>query len=661
MRLTKVHVKNYRSIEDSNPVDIHPEMTSIVGMTGSGKTSFMRMLSAVDNTINFPKNELPNGSEIQQDYYDGRKNADNILQLVAIFEVEENDRPSMPEKYRNVNEIKYERYSSGVYVVTSKESQIDKVNLDEERLSIKSVIDTLKSNFQNGTPRNASLVQHQPNFDNSVATFLETNFSDISEFDLSIATLRNALNSIPADPTLKAEFDARMLEITDNLTIIQQKSSDDPIQQVYDLIPKPIYKDSVFTLQDEIPIDEFIANYKKSKTFHSIAVITGLTPRGLEKIRNSKSAEKDSYLDAKSQKLSDRLNDFWSQEDFDFKLKLDSGKLSFVVKDNTTGTETSVLDRSEGFKWWVAFFLEISTHLAKKSGRSIILLDNPATELHDEGKENVLKFIENATKTDKLQIIYSTHERALIDPWRTDRIRVVELTKNGTKIENVKDKTKYDRLDVIRRNIGSPARYSLFGAPRTLAFEGVSDIYIISAVNEYMAQQGIQCLHKDSYTINAINGIDKAPEFSKFHKEMGLDFVIVVDSGFETPKMKERLDDGDFDKHFIQINQITDKDSDTEDLIDSKLYYLAFVSAYKHILDLVPSQEEIDNNPARKRITNYKNWFKSIERNYDKTLVAQQMFRITMDESIQTSEQEALKNTVSNFSKLFELIKKKYD
>ena len=661
MRLKRAHVKNYRSIIDSTVVQFDPEITSIVGMTGSGKTSFLKMVSAVDNEITFTESELPNNSQTKQDLNDSRIEPNDIPLLVVVYEVEESDRELLPEKYRSTNKITYERYFGGENFVTPDVSDIEKINLEDEITQIGAIIQNLKNHFQNGISRGvANLAQHKNNFDSSIATFLDTKFSDLSELDLSIDSLRNTQNSIPADPPLRKEIDARVNEIVTVRNAIQKKIEDDPIQQVYDLLPKPHYKDGVFDLQDEIPVEEFIADFKKSPTFYSIAVITGLTPSGLQKIRNAKPAEKDSYLDAKSKKLSDRLNELWTQEKYDFRLRLDTGILSLVVIDKTTGTETSVTDRSEGFKWWVAFFLEISTLLAKKSGRTIILLDNPATELHDEGKNDVLKFISNATKSDKLQIIYSTHERALIDPWRTDRIRVVELTHDGTKIENVRSKSRHDLLDVIRKNIGSPARYSLFGAPRTLAFEGVSDTYLVSAVNEYMDQQGIPYLHKDSYSINAINGIDKSPEFSKFYKEIELDFVIVVDSGSETMEMKNNLADGDFDKYFVEINQITSKDSDTEDLVDAKLYYLAFVSAYKHILDSVPNQDEIDNDSNKKRMTNYNRWFKSKELCFNKTIVAQQMFQIMMDESIQNNEKEAFGNTVKNFSKLFKLINKQY-
>ena len=128
----------------------------------------------------------------------------------------------------------------------------------------------------------------------------------------------------------------------------------------------------------------------------------------------------------------------------------------------------------------------MSTHLTKSSRPSIILLDNPATNLHDDGKADVLRFLTKITESGKLQIIYSTHERALIDPWRIEQIRMVEKGSEGTKIEIVRSNSRSDLLGKIRRNIGSPARYSLFDAPKTVAFEGISDINIFSALNEFL-------------------------------------------------------------------------------------------------------------------------------------------------------------------------------
>jgi len=149
--------------------------------------------------------------------------------------------------------------------------------------------------------------------------------------------------------------------------------------------------------------------------------------------------------------------------------------------------------------------------------------------------------------------------------------------KKGTVIQRVHSESKRDLLDKIRKNIGSPARYSLFGAPRTIAFEGQSDIVLFSAFNEYLEQHGEEYLNKDSYSVNAFNGISKAPEFCDLYKNLGLDCVLVVDSGRKTREMQPKLNNGDFEKYFIEIKEFTEKDeTDMEDIIEPKLYHFVF-------------------------------------------------------------------------------------
>lgn len=661
MRVKTIRVENYRSIIDAGIVEIDPEMTNIVGMTGSGKTSFLKMVSGIDDKTKFTDSELPNGSSVKIEFQEGKKKPEDILQLTAIFEVEESDRSLMPEPYKKTNEITVKRYLDGHIMINLDKMDNSKIDLTVERGQIEVIITNMKANFQVGKGRDGNLPQHETSFLTSINNFLESDFTNLQELELSINTLRNNLNTITVDQQLRNELNSWLNEITNIRNQISLKIKDDPTNRLYEIIPKPLFKDSVFELQDEMSVDEFINNPSKSQTFYSIALVTGLTQSGVKNIRNAKPAERDSYLESKSRILSDTLNSFWKQETYKFRLNIDNGKLSFVVSDKTTQKETSVLERSEGFKWWVAFFLEISTFLATQSGRKIILLDNPATELHDDGKSDVLQFIRNASKSGRLQIIYSTHERALIDPWRTDRIRVVELTKNGTKISNVRNQSRHDLLNTIRRSIGSPAKYSLFGAPRTLAFEGVSDTYLISAVNEYFEQEGLALLNKDSYSFNAINGIDKAPNFCKLHKELGIDFAVVVDSGSETETMKrnlERIDD--FEKHFVEIKDIIGKDGDSEDLFDPELYYLAFQIAYKPILSTLPAFTDIEDNSTKKTITKYDNWFSSKGKEFDKTLVAQQMFKIMMSSDLRKSKKTNFDKTQANFMKLFELINKKF-
>ena len=662
MRLGKVRVQNYRSIIDSNDVEIDDEITNIVGMTGSGKTSFLKMISGIDQTMAFSASELPLNSQTKQDFLENKISAGQIPQLTATFHVEELDRASMPEEYRGVDEIEVRRNFDGKVILTPKGNDIPKIDIEEESNAIKSTLSRIMAEFDACIGRGMNnLAQHRDRIAETTDDFARSDFYNIEEVDLNITTLRNIVNSIPADEHLRNEFNSAVSGITDARNGIQNKISNHPYQQLYDLIPKPVYKDSVFELEDEILIDEFIADPKKSRTFYSIAVVAGLTPSALQNIRSAGQAEIKNYLRAKSARLSACLNEFWKQETHEFELGMASDKLTFLVKDKTTETETSVLDRSEGFRWWTAFFLEVSTILAQKLGRSIILLDNPGTELHDEGKDDVLRFISSAASSDHLQIIYSTHERALVDPWRTDRIKIAKLTKEGTKIQKVSDSSGHDLLDSIRKNIGSPARYSLFGAPVTVLLEGPSDVNIVSAVNEYVERQNgsDKYLHKDSFSVNTINGVSKAPGNFRLYKQLGLQFVIVVDSGTATEEMKKKIDSASWEEHFVEIKQITGKDGDTEDMVHPQLYYAAFKSAYSKILDRVPRFDEIESQGAdKKRMSQYERWFGG-HGGFDKVLVSNQMFKVLMERNVGGLEPEWLSSTVRNFELLFEAIRSK--
>ena len=58
MRLTKVRVQNYRSIEDSGVVDVQPDITALVGKNESGKTAFLRRMGLLALESTFAEREV---------------------------------------------------------------------------------------------------------------------------------------------------------------------------------------------------------------------------------------------------------------------------------------------------------------------------------------------------------------------------------------------------------------------------------------------------------------------------------------------------------------------------------------------------------------------------------------------------------------------------
>ena len=671
MRLLSARVQNYRSIADSGEVTFDTEITPIVGKTGSGKTSFLKMLEGASRGAWFEERELPRSSDILQDFRDGRKEAGQIVQLTATFAVENADRPHLPKQYEEIKSISIVRTFDGLIDMYADGSllKLSSAEPELERLQrmfrvLNKEVATAISEVEAALPDAA--VPYNEGVREAMRELKATNIYSKREFEIVIESLRGAVRAVPLERDTDDAVDETLRAMSRLAEDVAARLKEDPVERLYEQIPKPLYREGVFELDDEIAIDVFISNSDASKTFRCISTICGLTPGSMQRIRNANPAERAAYLEAKSRMLSQRLNSFWTQEAYRFELAVDGNLLRLRISDSTTGATTLASERSEGFKWWVAFFLDVSALLAKGNGRRILLLDNPATGLHDEGKGDVLRFIRTAAESGRLQIVYSTHERALIDPWRTDRIRIVSLGQEGTKIEAVPTKSDGGQLESIMRNIGSPARYSLFGAPRMVCFEGSSDTYIVSAVNEYMLQRGIwPALDRDTYSINSIGGIDAAPQACRLYGGLGLEFILIVDSGTETERMKRRLGgDHDAEERIVELRQVLGRDADMEDMVDRGLYYEAFRRAYRTILaGNLPSLDEIDGNPSRKRANNYAEWFKKNSGGgFKKTLVAQQMFAVMMRRygGAGAEKSEALDKTVGNFAGLFEIIAGRY-
>ncbi len=660
MRLESIRTQNYKSIIDSGTVEIESDITALVGMTGSGKTSFLEMTSGLAPEKVFHETELPNGSDTKQKFSNGELRASDILQLSAIFRIETTDGMLLPEEFRGVDKIEINRYFDGHFEIKTMKGSIKQgsITLEPFNTRISTILQNTKNDFTSAAPRVPNLAQQQATYFKAIDDFSQTNLANLKELDLSLQTVRNAMNGIPKDGPYQNELNQRLSELQALRNEISTALEQDPVKKLLDVIPKPAYKRDVFELADKMSLDEFISKPESSKTFHCLAIISGLKPSGVQRIRNAPKADQEAYLRVISKSLSDQLNSFWTQEEYDFQVGIGGDQLTLTVADRTTHKITSVLDGSDGFKWFTSFFLEMSADLSLKSTAGIVLLDNPATSLHDEGKADVLRFLNSMAESGKIQILYATHERPLVDPWRIDRIRVVEKKEAGTKVERVRGDSRSDLLERVRRNIGSPAKYSLFGAPRTVAFEGISDMDTISAFNEYLEQRGLAHLHKDLFSINCINGIDGAPDFCRLFKTLGIDFVIVVDSGQKTQDIRQKVPDEDYSRHFVEIKEVIDRDGDTEDLLDPNLYYRAFRMAYEDILEQVPEVEELDTlGRNRKTVNKYDDWFRNKGKEFNKTLVSRQMFKLLMMNSNRDkSEQELVDKSVENVVKLFDII-----
>jgi predicted ATP-dependent endonuclease of OLD family len=659
MWIKSVSVYNHRSIKDSGVVRLENGLTCLVGMTGTGKTSFLEGIRLLDSKVVPKESELFRGSDISQKLTNGSLSAANVKIVEAKFELDEIDSKenSVLLQKDDITEISVIRFLDGHFSVFVNNNEVKAAQFDPS--NVLRVIGELQSNFRNAMNRNFNNVRVlEGAFNMALDTFQKTNFGDVKECDLAVQSLRNSLAPIPKDSVFQVEYDQRLKEIENKVSEERTKLIKSTFHVILGNLPNIYYMDRVFGLEDKIALDQYINDPRSSETFSSIALLTqDLLPSGVQTVRTKETQMRNSYYETISRKLTDVLSNLWSQQKYEFKVASDNVNLTFYVKDIETDAIVSVLEGSEGFKWWLAFYMEISSKLSISSKRSIILLDNPATSLHDKGKGDILKMLKDISSSEKLQIIYTSHERALIDPWRPDIIRLVEKrTGDGTKLISLNSQTDRGVLNRIREYIGSPARYSIYGASRTLLFEGMTDLNMILGFNEYLKRKNLKSLDIDLYSIDTIGGISNSLDYIKFYKKTGVEFLIIVDSAQKTDhEILDKIPDEDKQKYILHISDVIGREGDTEDLIHPKLYFSAFMRTVEKKIEF---QEPSINGDRKKNV----NWCKDIaEKNglqFNKSLVAKQFISMlngvaNRDNDIdQNSLDESIKNIVNMIEKI---------
>ena len=659
LKLLEATLYNYKSIVEAH-IKFQSDITCLVGMTGAGKTSILELLQRINVEFGFNQRDLSEGSKTLDDFINNRIQADKILQLDAKFEIDETDKPALPPEYENVTTISIKRFFDGVLEIDRISTGIDiPFNIDDELGKIKLVLQNLHSIIEQHESKIPNIKDHIPYLINHRNELIW----NIQEMPLNsesfLQNFKTGLFAIPHDQQLKNAFSQAVGLIEVEIHAILEKSKGDPNNIVYDLVvPKPKYIAQLDTPIDSIPIDEYLNNKETHETFRAIGHICGFTKNGLNSIRNDESHRKQNFFENASKTLTTEFGKFWTQTEYELIVSLNEQNLTFGVKDAISGKTTGVTQRSEGLQWVLSLFFKIKLLASSRGLSHILLLDSPATAIHDAGKEEIRKFMTKMSEENDLQIVYTTHEKALIDAWRLDRIRFVDKTSNkGTVIEEVKtngiDSTRIE----ISKYIGSPAKYSLFGAPITVLFEGPSDYRFIAALNEYAIKNDMKHLHPDVYTIDDMGGIDNAPNTTRILRGLGVEYICVVDGGSKTKTIQNKIEGDKFTKSFIQITEVVEKDAaDIEDLIDPRLYEYLFKKAHpdtdvaNHGDDVLANQKTVNyySNILRKKPSEY---------NLNKPVIASLLMNVINNTPPEL--EEPLRNTMKRYEKLVGIIEAK--
>ncbi|MDT5016175.1 MAG: hypothetical protein QOD39_2335 [Mycobacterium sp.] len=211
-------------------------------------------------------------------------------------------------------------------------------------------------------------------------------------------------------------------------------------------------------------------------------------------------------LEAVSSKLSREVARYWTQND-NLLVEIDTdnaavqsepGQTSLVryldvrVRDTRHGFTGNFTQRSSGFQWFFSFLAAFSEFEDRGHG-VIVLLDEPALNLHGLAQADFLRFI-NERLAANSQVIYATHSPFMVESSRLDRVRVVE--DKGMDLGSVVGQDVYaagsDSLLPLRAALGHDIAQNLSLGPENELVEGTTDLSGLRTMRDHLTAAGEQ-------------------------------------------------------------------------------------------------------------------------------------------------------------------------
>lgn len=247
-----------------------------------------------------------------------------------------------------------------------------------------------------------------------------------------------------------------------------------------------------------------------------------------------------------SANISGEFGTYFNQHEVKLELSLDGDNLYFYIYDDNSNYAFRPGQRSKGFQWFLSFFLTLK---AETTNDYILLIDEPGPYLHAKAQEDVLKILDNLSKTN--QIVMTTHSPYLIDSSRLERVRLVLKNENGnTYIENKIHKgADKDTLTPVITSIGLDLSRDLVFSRNgvNILVEGISDYYYLEALKKKVEIPGV-----NDFCFIPNVGATQIPNLAVLLIGWGFDFLVILDNDSEGKKVQKTL----LNKLFIKQDKI---------------------------------------------------------------------------------------------------------
>jgi predicted ATPase len=236
-------------------------------------------------------------------------------------------------------------------------------------------------------------------------------------------------------------------------------------------------------------------------------------------LASGREGQVEAVVGAMNTAIRDNLNvqRWWTQDrEFDLVLEAREHELAFTIRDRT-GATYSFAERSQGLRYFLSYFVQLTAHRLTQARPDILLLDEPDAFLSSVGQQDLLRVLHDYALpedgTSGSQVIYVTHSPFLIDKNAPERIRVLDkgAEDEGTRVVHDAANNRYEPL---RSSLGTYVAETAFIGGQNLFVEGLADQILIAGLSSHLARRNrnhADVLDLNEVTIVAAGGADGIP------------------------------------------------------------------------------------------------------------------------------------------------------
>ncbi len=677
MRIKKVLVQNFHSINCSEEVFLDKEITVLIGKNEYGKTNFLKALESFNIDYEYLDEDLCTYGTAKDDLALGNLEQKDIPIVTIWFTLESEDKTKLGEvheKLAQLEGLKVTKFFDNRYEVGSDELDISAlesvpiINIDKLNSwpQIQSQIDTLRNELEAHIVRLPPFASAKPQYDQYITNFLALGSENTDEsIEEAFDTLLQGLRSLPnQDDGIQNGITHRIGHFESVKQSLKAELADRTVAQnevsspVLDIMPTFIYFTDVDLLQDSVPLSGFLGNRQQYRTLDNLLTLAKLD---VDKLATGSLYARRLAEKASSTAITGLVNNFWKQEKVTINIRIDGDNLLISVEDDT-GALDPPSRRSKGFQWFLSFYINFTAGSKNEFKNTILLLDDPGVYLHPLGQEDLKKTLEQLSASN--QLVFVTHSPFMIYREHLERTRIVdkESEKGGTKLIEKYWVSDFDAIAPLRAALGVRLGEMPLAEKRHLVVEGYEDLLYLEAMALYFRRTKKKPLiDLSKMLILPVNGADKAPFYATFLLKEGFKLVVLLDYDQKGRAVKKDL----VESHLIPEDVVvtleqaiaskeSGRDYEIEDLFDADFYKYAVTQAYQKEIDV--GSIDLDNLDLseKKRTKRYTQLFKESKLRFDELRIAQQI-RMIVD-SPSCDDKIVGESTFNNFSKLFEII-----